>query len=568
MEAGKRIVTDIFNRSRKLEIPFFQRAYVWSEDNWERFLDDMLVTAARQRPYFLGSVIQKQRNTSSGAATGDVRGVVDGQQRLTTLMLFFKTVFEARAEDAVFEGTFRTFKGEWILQHNMADLPVFEAILDGRLTDQLRFEYEGSSQVLAAWDWFQERRDELAAVDPTLLFHLIYFVGIDLGADEDEQQIFDTINSLGVALSTAELLKNELFERGDLSLYERTWRKVFEQESDDREYWGKRITSGRSRRETIDLFLQAHLVLQPGVGDDLRVDRLFDEYKKHLKAVGPAGREAFIDDLAASAALWRRSVQPDLVGQELDPGRAIDRLNVVLFGLNTTTVFPYVLYVLKNVANAAERSRIFGLLETYLIRRLVCRETSKNYNKVFTGFIRAGLDSYDGLAKRLLGATDAGVRMPSDDTFAAGFLRSNLTNAQARLVLYMLEASVRERSFHNTALNGYAHYTLEHLMPKKWRNHWGALPKEEAEERDQALRKMGNLSLLSSRLNTSIRDADWSTKKAGKGNRHGLSHYAAALETLGTDLQLPAWDEAAIGARGRRLAQQALAVWPRPATGA
>ena len=466
----------------------------------------------------------------------------------------------------MFDGTFRTYKQEWILQHNHADVEIFEAILNGAVTEELRAEQGGSSRLLDAHDWFEARRDQLAGIEPTDLFLLVYFVGIDLGVDEDEQQIFDTINSLGVALSTAELLKNEMFGRQDLALYDRTWRKVFEADPDDRIYWGKRITSGRSRRETIDLFLQAWLVLQEGIGDELRVDRLFDEYKKHLKE-RVADREALIADLAQSALLWRRSVRPDLVGQELDADSAIDRINVVLFGLSTTTVFPYVLYVLKNVADATERERIFALLETYLIRRLVCRETSKNYNKVFTGFIRAGLDTHEALAARLLEATDGGIRMPSDGAFAEAFQTSKPPNAQARLVLYMLEASVRDRSLHSTALNGYSHYTLEHLMPKKWRNHWGSLPVEEADDRDQALRKLGNMSLLSSRLNTSIRDASWATKKAGTGSRHGLDHYAQGLDTLGPDLQLAVWDEGAIEARGERLAKQALKVWPLPSVG-
>jgi len=41
MEAGKRTINDIFNGNRVLEIPFFQRAYVWEEEQWERLLEDM-----------------------------------------------------------------------------------------------------------------------------------------------------------------------------------------------------------------------------------------------------------------------------------------------------------------------------------------------------------------------------------------------------------------------------------------------------------------------------------------------------------------------------------------------
>ena len=64
MEAGKAQINTVFNSSRLLEIPFYQRAYVWGEEQWERFLNDMEYVSATNRPYFLGSIILKQ--TASG----------------------------------------------------------------------------------------------------------------------------------------------------------------------------------------------------------------------------------------------------------------------------------------------------------------------------------------------------------------------------------------------------------------------------------------------------------------------------------------------------------------------
>ncbi len=52
MEAGKRSVREIFNRGRNLEIPFFQRSYVWEEQQWKRFLEDMVMVSETKKPYF------------------------------------------------------------------------------------------------------------------------------------------------------------------------------------------------------------------------------------------------------------------------------------------------------------------------------------------------------------------------------------------------------------------------------------------------------------------------------------------------------------------------------------
>lgn len=87
MEAGKRTINEIFNGSRILEIPFFQRAYVWDEPQWERLLEDVESVSKTQSPYITGSVILKQQLTGTTNKVGDIRTVVDGQQRLTTLSI-------------------------------------------------------------------------------------------------------------------------------------------------------------------------------------------------------------------------------------------------------------------------------------------------------------------------------------------------------------------------------------------------------------------------------------------------------------------------------------------------
>ena len=92
MDAGKRQLSDILNGNRLLEVPFFQRGYVWGEDQWDRLLEDMEYVTASNRPYFIGAVIVKQQETPTGSQVGDIRTIIDGQQRLTTLSLFFRPI--------------------------------------------------------------------------------------------------------------------------------------------------------------------------------------------------------------------------------------------------------------------------------------------------------------------------------------------------------------------------------------------------------------------------------------------------------------------------------------------
>ncbi len=80
MKAGKCDISQIFNLSRNLQIPFFQRSYVWDIDQWDRFLEDMYHICSNEQDYFLGSVILKQMPTET--SKDDIRTLIDGQQRL------------------------------------------------------------------------------------------------------------------------------------------------------------------------------------------------------------------------------------------------------------------------------------------------------------------------------------------------------------------------------------------------------------------------------------------------------------------------------------------------------
>ena len=107
MDAGKRTINDIFNGNRILEIPFFQRSYVWDIEQWERLLEDMEQVSASNKPYFLGSVILKQQPTHTGSTVGDIRTLIDGQQRLTTLSIFFKVLSLKTLDDYEFNRMFK-----------------------------------------------------------------------------------------------------------------------------------------------------------------------------------------------------------------------------------------------------------------------------------------------------------------------------------------------------------------------------------------------------------------------------------------------------------------------------
>ena len=252
MDAGKRTINEIFNGSKILEVPFFQRAYVWTEANWERFLEDVEYVCASKSAYFMGSLILKQQMTGMGSAVGDVRLVIDGQQRLTTISVLLKVLSLKTGAWKKFEKRFMLdddVGGGPVLHHNRNDLPAFNRIMGLETLEDLK----GDDKITEAYRYFAKNVDS-DKLDFETILNKILFVGIDLDQEDDEQQIFDTINSLGVVLSTAELLKNYFFSRKDINSYVEDWYDIFEKDEETRRYWDSDITAGRAKRTFIDMF--------------------------------------------------------------------------------------------------------------------------------------------------------------------------------------------------------------------------------------------------------------------------------------------------------------------------
>lgn len=520
MEAGKRTINDIFNGNKILEIPFFQRAYVWDTPQWERFLTDMEHVSHTNKPYFLGSVILKQQLTNSQQSVGDKRTVIDGQQRLTTLNIFFK-VLSMKTSNAYLTTLFRLpmKNNEIALLHNHNDVAAFNKILDLKKEDKLSSE----DSITRAYTYFSENMDETKLNFQNILTNIM-FVGIDLGTDEDEQQIFDTINSLGVKLTTAELLKNYFFGRDDIQLYKDYWQSVFEKDNDTKDFWDTEIVTGRLRRYFIDLFFYSFLQIKiqdstysvstEDKDEFTKVEGLFDSYKKFIKNYN-INKLELIAEIKEYAKVFKENFDIEIIDSELSDSSSIERLNAVIFGLENTTLIPYVLFVLKNVNDQQEQNKIFDYLESYIMRRMVCHANTKNYNQLFgERFISNNILKKDDLKSFIDKRSDKVNYMPSDSELKDGFHQSKLTNKQAAGILYFIESKIRDRAKHSTSLLGLNRYSLEHLMPKKWENHWGKLSNEQDKlNRNRKLLTLGNLTIITASLNSSIRDGNWNVKK-------------------------------------------------------
>lgn len=571
MDAHKALITNIFNNSTLVEVPFFQRSYVWKEDLWARLLEDMEFVVKTKKPHFLGSIILKEgRKPKQGENFADCRTIVDGQQRLTTFLIFMKVLCLKLKQTALFDCQFRIMGQMIALRHGRNDIRAFEKIMSLDKAEKID-NPEPTSRIIGAFNYFVEHIDE-SKLDIMTIFVNTQFVRIDLDADEDEQQIFDTINSLGVNLTTSELLKNYFFNRETVGEYDKKWADVFEKDADTKIYWDKEIETGRIKRAVIDIFFDSYFQLfiqdkKYNISNEdklmySRVDRLAQSYIHFINTYCDGNKNIVLDQMKDYAECFRSNLKPDQCEMSIPKEKSIERINVVIFGLKNTTMIPYILYIAKNVQDKTELDKMYGILESYIMRRVVVHASTKNYNNLFTSLILNKVLDSQTLISRLKGNGDATTYCPDDSELKIGFESSKLVNLQSKGIIYLIESKIRPDNS-STALLGFNNYSLEHLMPKKWRNNWGTCASEDEEKkRDSILLTLGNLAIIPQALNASIRDAAWNVKKIGKGqNKPGLLLCASGLCTLHNVLQKNIWDESEIENRADWLLTQAKNIW-------
>jgi uncharacterized protein with ParB-like and HNH nuclease domain len=246
MEATKQQIASIFNGHRILEVPFYQRSYVWQQEQWERFLEDMEFISHCKQDYFLGSVILKQQLTDMGESN-DHRTIIDGQQRFTTLALFAKSLCLKTDDLDTFNQHFtvrnrKEGKKSYALLHSINDRKDFEKVL--ALTEDKPLE-DTHSNIIKCYNYFHENINVDKLDIDALMAHVV-FIAIELQQQDDEQAIFDTINSLGVRLTTAELLKNYFFTEATQEEFEELWMPIFEKNREVISYWNSTVTAGKN----------------------------------------------------------------------------------------------------------------------------------------------------------------------------------------------------------------------------------------------------------------------------------------------------------------------------------
>ena len=576
----------LFQRDIRYTIPTFQRRYVWTqEDQWEPLWEDVSNIAddyleklnesngngikAEQQTvrHFMGAIVVQQVNTT----TKDVerREVIDGQQRITTLQLLLDAiqyVCEERELNGVATRLSRLVTNDENLVGNEDDIfklwpttndreAFRHAMHNGLATD----DYEHSLIVQAhehfqsqARHWLDSNAESIQVRAEALeaaVTGMLQMVVIDLGVQDDPHVIFETLNARGTPLLESDLIKNYVTsETGQ----EGIWGDL------DHDWWRQDFRQGRLLRPRIDALLDYWLETRRL--DDVSAGNVFKVFRK-LAAERPI--EDIISEVKTDLSNYRR--------YEEGPREQVENMFHYRAGVMQMGAFtPALLTILSRPDKV--RYGALQALESFLVRRMVCRDTTKDYNRLALDLVReldrCGPEDADNVvAKFLSGQKADSRRWPTNEDLERDLttlpLYRLLTRGRLRLVLEGLEEQHRKTSLAEETQVP-KNLTIEHVLPQSWEAHWSlpsTLDEHEArQERNRLLHTIGNLTLVTGSLNTAASNGPWESKRKAFKEHSVLFLNRVLLD----EIKEIAWDEQMILDRSKRMAALVADVWPGP----
>ena len=575
MEAREANLLKFLEGTKQFQVPIFQRQYSWKKENCKQLWDDVLRVGEDEDipSHFLGSIVSMQNGINRPSSVTQLV-LIDGQQRLTTLSLLLSTLgraIEAQNVDICVDQSqleknylFNDgWKGE-LRYKQLLTRPDKETLIqlleEGRASDN-------SSLLVTNYRFFanQLKRADLQAVYNGI--QKLEIVDISLKYNYDNPQlIFESLNSKGVKLSPADLMRNYVLMRQERKfqdrLYETYWYPM-------QQRFGKEYT------KRFHHFIRDYLTLKlRGRSIDaavfLVVNGLFREpiYGSFKRYVDNKNHPEALEETIAEIDHYSQHYARIALGEEKDPEirACLEDFYALgnIRGFRVEIIFPFLLEVYEDYTQEriekAEMIEALRLIESYIFRRAICSVDFRPLRLLFAGLMMV-VDKSNFLQSLKVAFSQEidPYHFPSDYKFKREFLNKDIykqdtPNYLCNYLLHKLENYERKEKGEEPIREG---YTIEHVMPRtlsdseEWKvelgENWEDVYKD-------YLHTIGNLTLTKHNARLSNRPFKEKRDMPG-GYRNSLLHLDQSLT------QAERWDEDAIINRAEILSEQACKIW-------
>lgn len=542
MEARKiKLLEFIGNGKKTFNIPVYQRNYDWKEEQCRKLFEDIqnIVKSDYEIEHFLGTVVFV---SSKSEMNFNEYVLIDGQQRITSIMLLLKVLHEKITDENDKEEIWEEYLINKRAPEENLRIRLKPVESDGMPYKKLIEENDISltSNVCKNYRLFekliQESNYSAEEIYKALGKIELVYIQLEKGKkSENPQMIFESLNSTGLSLTQGDLIRNYLLMNHEYEkqkmLYKNFWLEI-----------EKRITN-----EKISDFVRDYLTMKNGSISNK--DKVYDDFKKYIKQNNEnMDEEGILEELKTYSEYYSWFLNGNSPNNKIN-----EKLSEFRY-LRNTTVYPLILsvfedtYSYKNI-NENELLDILNLLISYIFRRSVCGYTTNSLNKVFASIVvlLKSKDIYKQIEKGLMNKS-----FPGDEEFRAEFIKCNFYKKGTEFCKYTLKLL---EIFENKEQTDMENITIEHIMPQTLNSEWRIELGSKFEQiHSEYINTIGNLTLTG--YNPELSNKNFELKK----RYYEESNIKMSREIANYDK----WKDTEIKDRAEQLFEKAKRIWKLP----
>lgn len=531
------------------KVPIYQRPYAWQEDQWREFIDDVKSLTLGQ-DLFLGSIVVVPQDLHRAGV--NYFEVVDGQQRLATLLIWFSAIRDTEVEKG--NGAFadhinKTFLFSREFEGNMEKLiPKLTLGNHDNNTFLKILEHEGGVQddlLSQCYSFFKKHACEYSLID-TLLDN-VYIIHINAMNHFNAFRLFETLNDRGLELSAVDLIKNFILMR---------------------------LTSQNAKSQNIDQTIQNWNEMYQKIGNNEPVKflrrytmsrykgkiaetKLYETIKSKVQNFSIDQILDFVKDINSKASIYKKVIDNGFNSLEINT--ALSHLAMVEVGPSYTLLMKLFSFFEDDKLQKSQMMEVLQMIETFHVRWGICGQATSALDQIYNDISNdIKNDNIDQCIKLVRERFTKELKAGADDfTFERSFKTRSFRSSELRTkyILWKLSDPTGETIPDINIIE------TEHIMPQTLSEDWYVyLIEKTRKTRDEIglmweenLNRIGNLTIMK---------GDWNARNSNKLFEVKKSNYINSEFTVTSELSsLSEWTFDGIEERSAVLSHKALAKW-------
>ena len=539
--------------TKQFVVPIYQRTYSWTKQQCEQLWNDIIKAGQDDKipGHFIGAIVYIEKGIYQVSSVNQLL-VIDGQQRLTTLSLLLIALanyFEQLEGTA--DKTKKRLLNYYLLNSEESDVQKYKLYLTQTdketyfsIIDGIDLPKNFSPRIFENYKFFEEniKKSNLKPENILKGIQKLFIVDVSLDRNYDNPQlIFESLNSTGLDLSQADLIRNFILMGQESNVQEELYKK----------YWFPMEQSfGYDYSSYFDRFMRDFLTIKTGSIPTMR--DVYREFKKYLMNIGDMPMTEIVKEIK-----YYSDIYVTIAFARSDDKEINEALNDII-ELKVEVAYPFLIQVfsdyLNNIIDKKALLEILRSVESYVFRRAVVGIPTNSLNKTFANLYKEiNKEDYLNSYHAAMILKDSYRRFPTDEEFKKEFVIKDFYNFRNRnYLLRKLENFGRKEKVQ------VEEYTIEHIMPqnKNLSKEWKAMLGENWETvHKRYLHTIGNLTLTG--YNPELSDRPFSEKRDMKGG------FRDSPIRLNSELaNLDRWNEEEILKRSSNLSEKAVKIFP------